>query len=345
MRVFCYSIIIPHKNIPNLLQRCLDSIPQRNDLEVIVVDDDSDPNMVDFDSFPGKDRKDTTIIFDKSGKGAGRARNIGLEHAKGKWLLFADADDFYNYSIRDILNDHVNSEADIIFFDSNSVESDTFLKGTRESYTHAKVKLYEINPKEAEFQLRYCHGVPWCKIVRHSMVKEHHVCFDETPINNDTTFAYSIGLVANTIKVDKRVGYCVTNREGSISVTPSDEKYLASIEVHTRKYRTLLDNGIDVLEWFISIQMKKLKSEGKNDLYMKGLDILHKYGFNESLIDKPYWAPPFVCEGQQAEDFLYSDFGTWMFGLYYRQNWKYKLLYRILRLRHLAYNKCRICTY
>ena len=43
-----YSIIIPHKNIPNLLQRCLDSIPNREDVQIIVVDDNSDPNIVDF---------------------------------------------------------------------------------------------------------------------------------------------------------------------------------------------------------------------------------------------------------------------------------------------------------
>ena len=48
-----YSIIIPHKNIPNLLQRCLDSIPNREDVQIIVVDDNSDPNIVDFDKFPG----------------------------------------------------------------------------------------------------------------------------------------------------------------------------------------------------------------------------------------------------------------------------------------------------
>ena len=36
-----YSIIIPHKNIPNLLQRCLDSIPNREDVQIIVVDDNS----------------------------------------------------------------------------------------------------------------------------------------------------------------------------------------------------------------------------------------------------------------------------------------------------------------
>ena len=47
-----YTVIIPHKNIPELLQRCLDSIPERDDIQVIVVDDNSDESRVSFDHFP-----------------------------------------------------------------------------------------------------------------------------------------------------------------------------------------------------------------------------------------------------------------------------------------------------
>jgi glycosyltransferase involved in cell wall biosynthesis len=40
--MYNYSFIIPHKNCPDLLQRCVDSIPDRDDVQVIVVDDNSD---------------------------------------------------------------------------------------------------------------------------------------------------------------------------------------------------------------------------------------------------------------------------------------------------------------
>ena len=43
-----FSLIIPHKNIPSLLQRCLDSIPVREDLEIIILDDNSDSDKIDF---------------------------------------------------------------------------------------------------------------------------------------------------------------------------------------------------------------------------------------------------------------------------------------------------------
>ena len=41
-----YSIIIPHKNSTVLLERCLRSIPCRKDVQVIVVDDNSENQLV-----------------------------------------------------------------------------------------------------------------------------------------------------------------------------------------------------------------------------------------------------------------------------------------------------------
>ena len=103
--MYNYAIIIPHKNCPDLLQRALDSIPEKDDIQVIIVDDNSDATKVDFENFPGLGRKNTIVVFDKSGKGAGRARNIGLSKIENntKWILFLDADDFFSYRIEEIL--------------------------------------------------------------------------------------------------------------------------------------------------------------------------------------------------------------------------------------------------
>jgi len=54
---------------------------------------------------------------------AWRSRNVGLEHAKGKWLLFADADDFFVEDMYDIITSYVDSEVDVIFFKEKSVLS------------------------------------------------------------------------------------------------------------------------------------------------------------------------------------------------------------------------------
>ena len=101
-----YSIIIPHHNIPKLLIRCLASIPNRKDTEIIIIDDNSSAEIVDFDNFPGKERENTKIFFSKVNGGGGYARNIGVQMAKGDKLIFADADDFFNDNLSDLLDDY-----------------------------------------------------------------------------------------------------------------------------------------------------------------------------------------------------------------------------------------------
>lgn len=47
-----FSIIIPHYNIPDLLMRCLKSIPVSEDIQVIVVDDNSADADTYLDRYP-----------------------------------------------------------------------------------------------------------------------------------------------------------------------------------------------------------------------------------------------------------------------------------------------------
>ena len=119
-----YSIIIPHKNIPDLLQRCLDSIPRRDDIQIIIVDDNSNPQKVDFENFPGLGDPCVEVYFTKEGKGAGYARNVGLKYAKGKWLFFADSDDTYTSSFSKFLTDSKDLVADVVYFKANLINND-----------------------------------------------------------------------------------------------------------------------------------------------------------------------------------------------------------------------------
>ncbi|MBR1711968.1 MAG: glycosyltransferase [Alloprevotella sp.] len=111
-----YTFIIPHRNIPHLLARCLASIPRRPDVQIIVVDDASDPTVVDFDRFPGLDDPQVEVVFTKEWRGAGCARNVGLERAVGKWVVFADADDYYLDNLSAMMDRYVDSDKDMLLF-------------------------------------------------------------------------------------------------------------------------------------------------------------------------------------------------------------------------------------
>jgi len=77
-----------------------------------------------LEKYPELSRPYLEFIRAQKNGGAGYARNIGLDQAKGKWLLFADADDFYVENMPDIIYSYADSEADVIFFKNKAVLSD-----------------------------------------------------------------------------------------------------------------------------------------------------------------------------------------------------------------------------
>ena len=57
-----FSVIIPHYDIPDLLMRCLKSIPVSEDIQVIVVDDNSADADTYLDRYPELSRPLFNVI-------------------------------------------------------------------------------------------------------------------------------------------------------------------------------------------------------------------------------------------------------------------------------------------
>ena len=212
-----YSIIIPNRNQIMLLSRAISSIPQRKDIEMIIVDDASDPSQVDMLHYPGLERPDCQVFFTKEGKGAGYARNVGMEHASGKWLLFLDSDDFFAEGFLNLLDSHCDSEEDIVFFGCKSVDSTTLQPSNRIDYRRDILKKYSNCPRKIEFYNRYLHTEPWGKMIRREFLLRERIRFEETTCANDYLFSVVSGHKARNISYDNRVLYCLTSRSDSLS--------------------------------------------------------------------------------------------------------------------------------
>lgn len=90
------SIIIPVYNAEKYLHECLDSVVSQTfkDIEIICIDDGSADNS--YQVLQGYADKDSRfVILQQENKGAGAARNKGIEIAKGEFLAFLDSDDYY----------------------------------------------------------------------------------------------------------------------------------------------------------------------------------------------------------------------------------------------------------
>lgn len=212
--MYNYTVIIPHKNCPDLLQRALDSIPEKDDIQVIIVDDNSDASKVDFEKFPGLERKNTIVVFDKSCKGAGRARNIGLSKIDNntKWVTFLDADDFYSKDAEAIFEKYKDNKNDIVYFYCHSVFSETFEPSSRKERYNKKL----VESKKDEEILKYKMHEPISKFISYKIIKENNIYFEEVIASNDAMFSVRLGHVAKNIEVDNRTLYVITESSSSL---------------------------------------------------------------------------------------------------------------------------------
>lgn len=230
-----YSIVIPHYDIPQLLVRCVKSIPERDDIQVIVVDDNS-PNAETYkEKYEVLNRKNVTMIITHEGRGAGYVRNVGLQYAVGEWVLFADADDFYVDNFIQLVDDNSQTDADIVYFNVKSVMSEDITKPAKrnESKNHL-FERYEQTGEEISLRCGYCE--PWGKMVRRQLIVDNNIKFDETRVSNDYYFSVVSGCLANKIKVVNKPLYVITQREGSLSAKFGDtmEKLLTRLDVASR---------------------------------------------------------------------------------------------------------------
>lgn len=215
-----YTFIIPHKNTPDLLQKCLDSIPRRDDVQIIVVDDNSDPDKVDFDHFPGLDDSTAEVYLTKEGRGAGYARNVGLSHATGKWIVFADADDFFMPDISTAMDEYVNTDWDIVFLKASSLELCSGKPSNREQHINQAVDNALLSN---DYNLFYGLSTPYCKLIKKSLIDLHNIHFEEVRWSNDVVFSAKAIANAKNITASPIQIYCITRGNDSLTANRSLE--------------------------------------------------------------------------------------------------------------------------
>ncbi len=236
--MYNYSFIIPHKNCPDLLQRCVDSIPEREDVQIIVVDDNSDEGKKPSLS----ERKNLQVILlnVSQSKGAGRARNVGLKHAEGKWLLFADCDDFYMEGFLQVLDVYKESDLDALYFDAYSVNSIT-LKATSWRVLQLNTMVENsLTDKGAFFKLRCFYNAPWAKMTRRIFVEEQGILFEETINGNDMMFSHYVGYLAKKCKVIPEKLYVYTTSNNGLTGRKKNKDAWMSLIDHNYKQREYL---------------------------------------------------------------------------------------------------------
>ncbi len=232
-----YSFIIPHYNASDMLTRCINSIPQRNDIEIIVIDD----NSID-ENKPSIIRNDVSVIFlsKEQSSGAGHARNVGIDNSHGKWLVFVDCDDFLAEGALDILDKYLDADADMVYFKINSVDSNTLSPIERCIVFNKYIDNFCSHKLMSEGTLKYIQCVPWGKIIKKDLISRYNIRFEEIKYGNDVIFSLNCGLHSTKILASKDILYTVTHREGSLVTQVSFDSVYCRYKVVIRRALLLI---------------------------------------------------------------------------------------------------------
>ncbi len=204
------SIVMPTYNAAEYLSDTLDGLTKQTftDFEIIFVDDGSDDETVailqDFAAKFGR----ATVLQQKH-QFAGAARNLGMQHAQGKYLLFLDGDDlFWPQMLERAVEKSENTGADICVFGTNRMDHETG-KVLEMPWTMR----IEHCPNEEVFSIKtnakrifeFTTPAPWNKLLRSDFVRKYGLTFQETRQSNDVAFICTSLALASKICVVNEV--------------------------------------------------------------------------------------------------------------------------------------------
>lgn len=226
------SIIIPHYNVPIFLDKALNSIPLRKDIEVILIDDNSDKNLEELQLILSSYMHPNFIFIknDSKNKGAGACRNLGLNRASGKWVMFLDSDDILNENFGSILDKYKNTHYETIFFPPSSIEIDY------KTISDRHITYTEILKKASnELWLKYRYPIPVSRFFKREFLNLHQIRFEEIIASNDILFSTLVGYYMTSYFITNETFYIILKRQGSLTQNLSKDVFRSRLNAFLNK--------------------------------------------------------------------------------------------------------------
>lgn len=210
------SIVIPCYNVENYIKMCLDSVLMQTlqDIEIICVDDGSTDGTFCILKQYGNIVHNLSVLQQKN-QGSGIARNLGIAVAKGEYLAFMDADDFY--PAKDTL------EKMYVTAKKESAEicggSGCVFRNNIYNYTGFRKGFVFSNDSWIDKKDYPTYHGYWRFIYKSDLIRENHICFPDYIRCQDPPFFLRALACAKSIYCMKEVTYVYRKEHKQIFFT------------------------------------------------------------------------------------------------------------------------------
>ena len=228
-----FSIIIPIYNGEKYIKECLNSIIDQtfNNYEVIVVDDGSSDNSYlickQISKLNSKIR-----IYKQENKGVSSARNYGLLHSNGEYIIFIDADDYIEENTLEVLFKNlkeINNNEMLVF-------------GFKHKYKNCEIPFetqsFEIDSsnsflEEQYLTNKYIGGALWNKVFVKKIITDNNLKFDsDIHYSEDLQFILKYSKYLNKIKYIGQQLYCYRIRKNSANYSFVSKKNASVLKLY-----------------------------------------------------------------------------------------------------------------
>ncbi len=251
------SVIIPVYNVEKYIRRCVKSVLNQTykEIEIILVDDGSTDNSGKIcDELEKEDLRIKTIHIKNSG--AAKARNVGLDKAKGEYISFIDSDDWILPTFLErLLHECVENNADISKCEVIDVKSEQDIIPNVEKKSDVYKPIDVLNKIYTErkfFNIAIMNKLYNKKIF-------DNLRFVEGIINEDEEILCKIILKANKIVVTNEILYCYFLSEKSVTRSSFRKQNLDIMKCFDSRIQQLQDKEYkEVLQQTYADYMKIL---------------------------------------------------------------------------------------
>ena len=215
------SIVIPVYNGEKHIKACLDSLLKQtySNFEVICVDDGSnDSSCMLINQYVSKDNR--FYLIKQNNQYAGVARNNGLEYANGKYVLFLDADDFFEDTLlEDTIEIAEQEDSDMVVYGAYYYDNQTGQSSNASlvNLSYIPNKTTFSSSENYKYIFNFTNSCPWNKLYRRDFILRNNISFQPLQRANDLFFTNITLVLAEKISIcNKRLVYYRTNNSNSL---------------------------------------------------------------------------------------------------------------------------------